>query len=83
MTYIKKGQELEEADQFLYSEELYLSYPGRWELFRTKTYTSKVPVNKKDARAYSESHGCYVYRFWELIAAPKQYLINEGFKPKL
>jgi hypothetical protein len=84
MTYEKNGQLLEEADQFLYEEEIYLDFPPtRWELFRIKKYSSKTPINKKDARAFSESHGCYVQRYWEMIAAPKQYLIEEGFKLKL
>lgn len=83
MTYYKKSQELEEADQFLYLEELYLEFPNRIELFRTKFYSAVTPIKKKNARAYSENHGCYIQRYWELIAAPKQYLINEGFKLKL
>lgn len=83
MKYEKNGLILEESDQFLYQEELYLAFPNRWELYRVKNYSSKAPINKKNARAYSENHGCYVQRYWELIAAPKQYLINEGFKLKL
>lgn len=83
MTYTKNGQDLEEATQFVYLEELYLTYPSRWELFRSKEYTSKHLVNKGNARAYSESHGCYIQRYWELIAAPKQYLMSQGFKLKL
>lgn len=83
MTYEKKGQLVNEADQFLYLEEIYLYYPNRFELYRSKYYTSKVPVDKKDSRIYSESHSCYVQRYWELEAAPRGYLISEGFKPKL
>ena len=83
MIFKKKNQLVDEADQFLYLEEIYLYYPSRFELFRSKYYTSKVPINKKNARAYSESHGCYVQRYWKLETAPKQYLISKEFKPKL
>ena len=80
MVFRKKDQLVDEADQFLYLEEIYLCYSTRFELFRSKHYISKVPINKKNARAYSESHGCYVQRYWELEAAPREYLISEGFK---
>lgn len=84
MTYEKKGKELEVARNFIYSEEVFLNYPGRWELFRSQKYSSKVPVfRKKCSQVYSESHGCFIKRYWELIAAPEQYLIEQGFKPKL
>lgn len=80
MIFKKKDQLVDEADQFLYLEEIYLCYPTRFELFRSKHYTSKVSINKKNTQAYSESHGCYVQRYWELEAAPREYLISEGFK---
>lgn len=83
MTYECKGQTLEEANRFLYSEEIYLVYPKRFELFRRKTYSSEVPVDRKHSRIYSENHGCYIERDWELLAAPKQYLLSQGYKPKL
>lgn len=83
MMYIKDNLIIEEAKEFLYEEELYLSFPNRWELYRVKTYSSKEPVSKPNSRAYSEKQGCYIQRFWELIGAPKQYLEDEGFKLKL
>ncbi len=84
MLYIKKNKELEEADQFLYQEELYLRFTsGRWELYRTKQYSSKEPIQRRDDCAYSEAYKCYVHRFWDLIAAPKHYLIEQGFKLKV
>lgn len=83
MTYTKNGQTLEESDRFLYLEEIFLSYPRRWELSRSQIYSSKTPVKGKNSRIYRENRGCYIQRFWELIAAPKQYLISQGFKPKL
>ena len=83
MTYEKEGQLVNEAEQFLYLEEIYLCYPNRFELYRSKHYTSKVPIDKKNSRIYSESHGCYVQRYWKLETAPKQYLISKEFKPKL
>ena len=83
MTYEKKGQLVNEADQFLYLDEIYLCYPNRFESYRSKHYTYKVPADKKDSRIYSESHGCYVQRYWKLETAPKQYLISKEFKPKL
>lgn len=81
MVFKKKDQLVDEANQFLYLEEIYLCYPTKFELFRSKRYASKVPINKKNSQAYSESHGCYVQRYWELEAAPREYLISEGFKP--
>lgn len=81
MVFKKKDQLVDEADQFLYLEEIYLCYPTRVELFRSKHYTSKIPINRKNTHAYSESHGCYIQRYWELEAAPLEYLISEGFKP--
>lgn len=83
MYYEKDGLVLEEADQFLYEEDLYLSYPNRLELYRTKQYKSKIPIQRPNSRAYSENRGCYIQRFWEMIGAPKQYLEDEGFKVKL
>lgn len=83
MVYEKNGQLIKAADRFLYLEELYLSYPNRWELFRSKTYMSKIPISNKNSKVYNKTHGCYVFRYWELIAAPKQFLIDEGFKLKL
>lgn len=83
MLYEKNGQILEVADQFLYEENIFLSYPNRWELFRSKIYKSKNPIYKKNSRVHNEDHGCYILRYWELIAAPKHYLINKGFRRKL
>ena len=54
MVFKKKDQLVDEADQFLYLEEIYLYYPSRFELFRSKHYTSKVPINKKNARKLSD-----------------------------
>ena len=81
MVFKKNNQLVNEADQFLYLEEIYLCYPTRVELFRSKHYTSKIPINRNNTHACSESHGCYIQRYWELEAAPREYLISEGFKP--
>ena len=51
MVFKKKGQLVDEADQFLYLEEIYLCYPTRFELFRSKHYTSKTPINRKNTHA--------------------------------
>jgi hypothetical protein len=83
MTYIKDDQVLEEADQFIYEEDIYLGFPDRWELYRSKLYASKKPIYRPNSRVPSENHGYQVQRYWELIGAPKKYLIEEGFKVQL
>lgn len=83
MNYIKEGIIIKEADLFTYSEEIYLSYPNRWELYRSKTYVSKTPLSNKNSSAYSAKQKCHVYRTWELIGAPKEFLIKEGFTPDI
>lgn len=79
MTYKKDGVELEESDQFLYLEEIYLLSKKCWELYKSRTYSSKNLIEKQNSRAYNEEHKCHIFRYWELVAAPKQYLESNGF----
>lgn len=83
MVYTKNSQTLSEANRFIYQEDIYFIYQKGCQWVRTKYYASSTPINKKDDKAYNKEYKCYIQRYWELIAAPKQYLIDQGFKPKV
>ena len=82
MIYVKDLEEIAESDTFEYSIELYLEYKNRSELYSIESISSKKLIENKEVRAYSNLYNCYVQRFFELRAAPKNYLIENGFKPK-
>lgn len=80
MIYEKDGHRLEEANKFVYLEEIYLIYPKRSELYKSKTYVSDRLVNKPSSGVYNKELGCYVHRSWEMEAAPPDYLKSKGYK---
>ena len=81
--YCKQGAEVTVSSRFLYLEEIYLSNNNHWALYRSQKYKSKVPIKCENTIRYSKKYSCYIHRYWELLSAPKEFLIKNGFKPKL
>lgn len=81
--YCKQGAEVTVSSRFLYLEEIYLSSNNQWALYRSQKYKSKVPIKCENTIRYSKKHSCCIHRYWELLSAPEEFLIKNGFKPKL
>lgn len=81
--YCKQGAEVTVSSRFLYLEEIYLSNKSHWALYKSQKYKSKVPIKCENTIRYSEKHSCCIHRYWELLSAPEEFLIKNGFKLKL
>lgn len=81
MLYEKNGNVVETGDGFIYIEEIYLKFPNRYELFRTKRYKSIKPIDRPDSSTYSSKNKCKIMRYWLLDIAPERYLKINGYKP--
>lgn len=42
-----------------------------------------MPIKYENTIRYSKKHSCCIHRYWELLSAPEEFLIKNGFKPKL
>lgn len=80
--YIKKDHTCMASDKFMYSDEIYRIEKNRAYLIQEKYYTSSKTLNVKVIPVLKKFNGCIIQRFFELIGAPEEYLINNGYKYK-
>lgn len=80
--YYKGDQFLRVSPKFVYNESVYKIWDRGAVLLKETYYVSKAPMNLKRVQTSIIKEGFRIQRFIELESAPKEYLINKGYKRK-
>ena len=75
MHYEKDRIKIGVSDKFIYLEEIYSKFKEGVSLYKRTYYKSNKPIKLKKKDYTSKK----AFRFFDLIYAPEEYLINNGF----
>lgn len=76
----KNNEKVIVSDNFLYCITIYRFCKGRAEMLEEIYYSTKEPIkiNKKDLKKKTKDYN--LFKFVDLVKAPQEYLLNNGFK---
>lgn len=80
--FVKGDHELRVSQRFVYSIDVYRIWKKGACLLSSKYYASPKPLDSKKIPTIVRKKGYVIQRFIELDGAPKNYLINKGYKLK-
>lgn len=82
MIYEKKNEYVQVKDKFIYCSSVYKLSKRKAELIEEKYYSSTVPIKLKKKDLVLKKKEYILYRFFDLIAAPLEYLLNNNYHAK-
>ena len=80
--FVKGDHELRVSQRFVYSIDVYRIWKKGACLLSSNYYASPKPLDSKKIPIIVRKKGYVIQRFIELEGAPKDYLINKGYKLK-
>lgn len=80
--FVKGDHKLRVSQRFVYSIDVYRILKKGACLLSSKYYASPKPLDSKKIPTIVKKKGYVIQRFIELEGAPKDYLINKGYKLK-
>lgn len=81
--YVKDNHEVAVSHKFVYHSSVYRVWKSGAGLLDDKYYVSNSPLNLKKIPTVIKKKKYSIRRFFELEAAPEEYLITKGYKKKL
>ena len=80
MHYERDGVKIGVSDKFIYLDEIYIKFKEGVSLYKSTYYKSDKPIKlKKKDYIGNKKKSSYLIRFFDLLYAPEDYLINNGF----
>ena len=80
--FVKGDHELRISQRFVYSIDVYRIWKKGACLLSSNYYASPQPLDSKKIPTIIKKKGYIIQRFIQLEGAPKDYLINKGYKLK-
>ena len=80
--FVKGDHELRISQRFVYSIDVYRIWKKGACLLSSNYYASPQPLDSKKIPTIIKKNGYIIQRFIQLEGAPKDYLINKGYKLK-
>ena len=80
--FVKGDHELRVSQRFIYNIDVYKIWKNGACLLSSNYYACPQPLDSKKIPTTVKKKGYIIQRFVELEGAPKDYLINKGYKLK-